>query len=452
MRRIGAQPKAQKRPAKERRPLECHPHLTVCALAILRRLSAGCQGSPTVRRYVSAMVAWLVTTFTLAQPLAFDEAIALADRSPALSAQASGVELRRELAESVPWLTSNPTLQVQPGARVSPSGASGPEIYVGVAQELSLSGAGSSRKTVALREVGADEAALALRRRTTRLTVAHAWLAAWATTSALAAAREELELTRQLNASVARGASVGGFTRVDVAVTKAYAAEAHLAELALEGEVFSRSVALGRALAAEMRGLPEVAAALPVIALEASQSAGLVEAATSSKSVQAARAEEDAARAHGAELEASRGTALQVGAFGWREGGGDVAALATLQLTLPAFERAQRERSVAAAGVAQAEGRVRTALVEERLDRLDALHELEHTAETRRVLEEELLPAASEAAEGMTRRFTAGEITAQELVVARRTLVSTRARVIRARADEVFARFRVAVLSQEVSR
>jgi outer membrane protein TolC len=398
------------------------------------------------------MVAWLVTILVVAQPLGFDEAIARADRSPALSAQASGLELRRELAESVPWVTSNPTLQVQPGARLSPTGATGPELYVGVAQELSLSGAGSSRKTAALREVDADEAALAVRRRAARLTVAQAWLAAWASTGALAAAREELALTQQLTASVVRGAAAGGFTRVDVAITKAYGAEAHLAELSLEGEAFSRSVALARALSTETPGLPEVAATLPVIALKASEHASLVESARSSNRVKAARADEDAARAHSAELEASRGASLQVGALGWREGGGDVAALAKLQLTLPAFERAQRERSVAAAGVAQAEGHVRTALVDERLDRLDALHELEHTAQTRRVLEDALLPAASEAVEGTTRRFIAGEVTAQELVLARRTLVSTKARVIRARADEVFARFRVVVLSQEVSR
>ena len=116
------------------------------------------------------------------------------------------------------------------------------------------------------------------------------------------------------------------------------------------------------------------------------------------------------------------------------------------------FERAQRERSVAAAAQSRAEGRTLTALADERAERVDALHELEHSLETLRVVEDELLPASREALDGMQRRFDAGEATAQELVLTRRALMSTKARHARAQADVVFARFHLSMLTSEVTR
>ncbi len=396
------------------------------------------------------MLVWALAV-TLAQPLTFDEALALAERNPVVQAQAEGVEARRSLAESVPWLVANPSVMVQPGWRRLQTGGTGPELYLGVTQDVSLAGAGRSRRETALKESAADGLELAIRRRILRLGTAQAWLALWAAQGALEAARREHTLIVDLHEKVARGAAAGGFTKVDVAVTRAYVAEAHLAELSLEGEVFSRGIALNRVLGRDDDDTL-VAGALPDIRLADVAPSEVLDAASRSSVVGAAAALTEATKAHGVELEAQRGTSLQVGALGWREGGGDLAAVGTLQLTLPVFERAQRERSANAAAQAQAQGRERAALVEERLERRDALHEVEHTAEVRKAVEDELLPAATDSADGIERRFAAGEATAQDVVMARRTLVATTARRIRARADEVFARFRLAVLSEEARR
>lgn len=398
------------------------------------------------------MVAWLVLVSVQAQALSFEEALRLADASPALTAASAAIEQRRALAEQVPWLTGNPSLILQPGGRRTAQGSAGPELYVGVTQDVSLAGAGASRRAAALAEVDADRLERHALARAVRLNTAQAWLSLWAAQDSLRAVREELALATEWQNKVLKGAEASGFTRVDVAVANAYHAEAHLAALSLEGEVFARGVALNRALARDALAPAIVTPTLPALEIPRHDDAQVLATSSDAAPVKTASAHVEAERARGHELEAARGTSLQVGALGWREGTGDLAAVATLQLTLPAFERAQRERSANAAAIARAEGRATASLAEERAERLDALHEVEHSAEVLHVTEVELVPAAQIALDGLQRRFDAGETTAQELVLARRALVAARARLARARADVAWARFRLSTLITEVSR
>lgn len=393
------------------------------------------------------MIAWFLMVTVPTQALSFEQTLSLAEAAPALGAASTAIDRRRALAEVIPWLTSNPSVLVQPGARRMSQGTVGPELYLGLTQDLSLAGAGVARRAAALAEVGADVEERTVLRRGLALAAAQAWLALWASQVALATAREELTLTQEWQARVAKGAQAGGFTRVDVAIANAYHAEAHLSALSLEGEVFVRGVGLNRVLGRDADGPAVATATLPVVAIDAAAVSTVIEAAGSSAPVRAAKATVEVERLKGAEAEASRGTSLQVGALAWREGGGDLAAVASLQLTLPVFERAHRERSVAVAALSRAEGRTRTALAEERAERVDALHELGHSLETLRVVEGELLPASREAQEGMQRRFDTGEATAQELVLTRRALMATKARHARAQADVIFARFHLATLT-----
>lgn len=394
------------------------------------------------------MIAWLLMVTVPAQPLSFEQAQALAEASPSLSAAATAIDRRRALAEVVPWLTSNPAVLVQPGGRRMAQGALGPELYLGVTQDVSLAGAGVARRAAALAEVNAEQEERAVLRRGLRLAAAQAWLSLWAAQSALEAAHEELTLTTSWQAKVARGAEAGGFTRVDVAVASAYHAEAHLTALSLEGEAFVRGVALNRVLGRDAERPALTEGAPPPLGEAAIESARVLRQADTAPPVRAAAAQVEVERLRADELGAARGSALQVGALAWREGGGDLAAVASLQLTMPLFERAQRERSAAAAALSRAEGRAQLVLAEERAERVDALHEVEHSAEVLRVIEGQLLPASREALDGMQKRFDAGETTAQELVLTRRALLTTRARHARARADVAFARFHLATLME----
>jgi outer membrane protein TolC len=408
------------------------------------------------------MLAWILLLSVPGQiaasppggPIDFAQALALARESPALLASEAAVARRAELTDQVPWLTFNPAVIAQPGVRRTAQGTIGPEGYLGLMQELSLAGAGSSRQRAARAELDAERLDHLALHRAIALNAAQAWFALWAAQTALAAANEELTLARDWDAKVARGAASGGFTRVDVAVANAYRAEAELAALSLQGEVFVRGVALNRALGLDASRPAVAASTLPAFdePAEAAQDEQVLAQAPNAPGARAAAAHLAAEKARGVELEAGKGSSLQVGALGWREGTGDLAAVATLQLSVPLFERAQRERSVNAATTSRAEGRAAAALIDERAERLDALHEVEHSAEVQRAIEQSLVPATRTALEGLERRFDAGEATAQDLVVARRALVSAKARLVRARADVAWARFRLATLVQEVVR
>jgi outer membrane protein TolC len=167
------------------------------------------------------MIAWFLMLTVPAQALSFEQTLSLAEAAPSLSAVSTAIERRRALAEVIPWLTSNPSVLVQPGARRMNQGAVGPEFYLGLSQDLSLAGAGVARRASALAEVGAETEERAVLRRGLTLAAAQAWLSLWAAQGALEAARAELTLTKDWQARVAKGAQAGGFTRVDVAVANA---------------------------------------------------------------------------------------------------------------------------------------------------------------------------------------------------------------------------------------
>jgi outer membrane protein, heavy metal efflux system len=394
------------------------------------------------------MTVEVILTLALAQPLAFDEALARADETPRLVGLQLAVERQAALAAQVPFVIANPAVFVQPGVRRLATGTTGPEAYVGVTQEVSVSGAGTSRAASAKAETEAASLDRTVQRRRLRLEVAQGWLALWAVQALLEAAQEESRLAKEWAAKVERGANAGGFTRVDLAVAKAWQAEAVLTALSLEGEVFSRGVALNRLLALSKLEPARTTKDLPP--LQPTVERPLVSSDVSkTPPVRAAIADAEAHRRRSFELLAGKGTSLQVGAMGWREGTGDLAAVATLQVTLPLFERAQRERAVAEAALTRAEALTDTIAAEELADRVDAHHELEHTAEVLAVIEQQLLPATLEAATGLQRRFDAGEANALELVLSRRTLVATRARRVSAQADVVLAQFRWSELSRE---
>jgi outer membrane protein TolC len=142
------------------------------------------------------------------------------------------------------------------------------------------------------------------------------------------------------------------------------------------------------------------------------------------------------------ETRAARGSELNVGALGWREGTGDLAAVATLELTMSLLEHGKRESSSAAALVARAEQDERKAVLDAQVERLRMIHEVEHTQQVLDTTEGGLLRAAETLADAQQRRFEAREGTSQDWVLARRAVLRARLEVASARAAVVLARFR----------
>lgn len=127
----------------------------------------------------------------------------------------------------------------------------------------------------------------------------------------------------------------------------------------------------------------------------------------------------------------------------FREGGGDVAVLATLDVDLPLFEAGERERATVAAEVALADGRAEQALVDARTQHAAVVHELEHAQQVVAVTEGQLLVAALALADAQHQRWLAREATAQEWIQARRAVLQAKVTTLQAQTAFALARFLV---------
>lgn len=386
----------------------------------------------------------LIAIVLASAPLRFDEALALADRSPLAVSSKRATERRREVSSSVSALVANPSITVQPGYRGSSLGG-GLEMMGSVALPLNLSGLGGARRETVGHELAHERLWARATLHSVRLTTAGAWLQLWAAQGVLEEARREFELARALGERFERAARSGAVTKVDSASMRAWVAEAQLAVLTAEGEAFEAGVQLNRALGRDASSPASADAQLPEVpvASETALSQSLA-SAERSPSAELARASVEVEEARVKETLASKGSWLQVGIAGGREGSGDLVALGTLGLTLPTFERGEREAAPLVAAAARSEGDRQVAIAEARAQHVQVVHELEHTRETLEVLEQALVPATEEAALGVQRRLEGGESTVQELILARRAALNARSRKLRAQAAHALARFRAA--------
>ena len=384
----------------------------------------------------------LLGLMLVTHPLAFSDALARAERAPAVQASREVSAERARYGKELSRLTANPVLSVQPGVRDMNTGGTGAEVYLGLSQRFNLGGlAGKRRDTVAL-EMAEDEASTRATRLTVRRTVAEAWLACWQAQEELRAAEQEGALARQLVAQLATLVQAGEATHVELEQARAWQAEAHVVELSARGRGFEAGMALSRALGSEQPQPEAVSDDLPSIDLPdlavLAQRRDVLEGVAA---VELARTTAQAERARLEEVHAARAPTMAVGAMGWREGGGDLAAVATLEVELPAFEHGERERSVQAAAVARAAHAARATELGARLDRTLALHDVEHTGELLEAIEHELLVAAEAMAGAEQKRFDAREATARDLVIARRAVLKARLDMLHARVAHVLARF-----------
>jgi outer membrane protein TolC len=398
------------------------------------------------------MLALLFSALVSAEPLAFEAALALAERVPEVEADVRAGEARDELADEVHRVTYNPLVQVQPGVRRMASGGRAGEVYVNVYQRFSLTGAGRERQAAVRSEQRHDHALIGLGKELARRRIAQAWLMRWAAQSALAEAEAEVRIAEELSARTARTFAAGESTRVDVAAIQSWAAEAALFALTGEGEAFDTGVVLAQALGSPEAGSLAVRAEAPAIDLPSHEWLDrLIAAAPRAPEVVAANAGAGSEAARLREVHATKGANFALGGMGWREGSGDVAGVGTLELEIPVFERGQRERAAQAANSARAAGHARVVEVAEAARRIRLVHELEHSQAVVDVLDARLVRAAEDLAIGQEKRFMAREATALEWVLARQKLLRARIDLVRARAAHLYARFLVSEAAKELT-
>lgn len=146
-----------------------------------------------------------------------------------------------------------------------------------------------------------------------------------------------------------------------------------------------------------------------------------------------------------------RGTNLLLGVEVRRESPDGFLALGTVGLTLPVFDRGERERSVSEARAARLEGEKRAATIDARTEMALAFHEVEHTGEIVAAVKGELLPALVEAADAREQLFRAGDGTMVDVLTARRRVLAAKARLVRAQAANAWAKVKVWMLLAELA-
>lgn len=380
-----------------------------------------------------------------AQPLSFADAMQRSQKAPGVREVEAALSVKRAVDRELGTMTHNPQLSFESGYR-NDTGGRGVVVQAAVQQGFHLSGYAAARR----RSIQNEEAALVTEVRAAllrqRLGVARLWTELWGTAQAEQLTRSEAELARQALLRTERLAQGGAATQVDVATARSYLAEVEARRLAIEGEAVEQGLALGRWLglgeAVSPQGEPEEASVpaltQPLVAEALRRSALLPEPTLR-------RAADQVERSRAREVTAQRGTQLWIGAMALHEPTAPWAAFGTLALSLPLFDRGERERadflSTAARLRIGAEAAESSAQVELR----QALHDVEHFAGLSKLLDETLLPSSSREVALRERLLALGDGTILEVLLARRSLVAARAQAVRVRASLAGSRHRLAL-------
>lgn len=403
-------------------------------------------------RYIPRMSSWLVIPIvanlavaaqTPSKKISFDEAIGLSIQAPHVRGAERAVEEKHALRGQISTMTSNPQLYLQPGYRVAPVPNQGVEVQASVMQSWNLAGLSSARITTARLEestLSAQARALAL---TQRLDAARAWIDLWCAERVLEVVTREAALGGEFVRLVEKAAAASAVTKADVADARAYHAETRLSVIAAEGEMNERGLLLARVLAAPADPLSSAGDLPAAPVLVGKNRHEMLQKVAQLPTVQSKALEAEVERARHAEEKAARGSTLSLGVYLQRDSPGGFVGYGAVGLTLPVFDRGERERSVVVARAAQLEGEAKREVANAAVDLALGLHEIDHTQDVVDAISGAMIPALEEAVASRMRIFEAGEATLLEVITARRNLVNARGRLERARAQNAWARVKV---------
>ena len=418
----------------------------------------------TVSRLHRAWVLVLVTSQGLAMPsmpqsdhegtpVTFDQALGLADSSPAVLGAQSAVEEQRRVAGVGVVHGGQPQPHGSAGSRAGPARQSVEVRRRGdspaIVESLGLPGNRKASLAAEGRLLSVEVRAAALSH---RLAAAQAWLELWAAERSLADALQEAALADEFSARMAKAAAAAAFTRAEAADARTYAAEAHVQAIAAQGEVIDRGFQLAAAMGrADPKPLMP-AGPLPAPPAPArSDWPALLEAAGKLPGGGGPHARSRCRARTGAGTPIARGWLLGTGVKGTRDYLGTWGVQAVVEVTVPVFDRGEREAAPQAAAAARSVGDHQEALAVAATELTRALHEVEHTGEVLAAVEKELLPAAAEGARVREASMQAGETTVLEVLVARRAWAAARARRTRAVALHAWAQVKVWMLLADLT-
>lgn len=379
------------------------------------------------------------------KPLTFAQSMQQAEASPPVKEVQAALSQRRAGTPKISSMTHNPQLSVEAGYR-DDTGGTGAVVQVAIQQGFYLSGYRAARRQSIDDETTAltNEVVFATFRQ--KLAVIRQWMALWAQEQVEQLAEEEVELAAQIVARTERLFQAGAATQLDVATAQTYLAEQRAQLLSAEGEVVEQGLSLGRTIgsneAVHAAGNPDPVTLPPLlpslIAEAVRRIAQLPEPRQKWSQVQVEHA-------HAHEAVTQRGSQLWLGALALREPTAPYAVFGTLSLSIPAFDRGQREQTEFLAGAARQKVAAQAAEQSAQIELKQTLHDVEHFGQLSKILDETLLPAAQKQVALRERLQQAGDGTILEVLLSRRSLVSARAQAARARASLASSQHRLAL-------
>lgn len=377
--------------------------------------------------------------------ITFAETLLRCKEAPSVRAVAESLRVKRSLDENLGAMVANPQVTVQAGYR-NDTGGQGADVQLSIQQGLNLAGFAKARRRTAELESAALQAEWQAALLQERLGAVRLWSELWGAEQAEENASEEVELAKQLLLRTERLFAGGAVTQVDVATAKTYLAEVQTRHLSIEGEVVELGLSLSRWLgqsgalhAVGQPHEPKLPKLDDTLVSEALRRLGeLPEPLRRRLGEQSERAKAD-------ETAAERGTQLSVGAMVLREPTAPWAAFGTLSLSLPVFERGQRERANLMATAARRKIESEAALSEAQGDFRQLLHDVSHFGDLAKLIGETLLPSAEREVSLRERLLLAGDGTVLEVLQARRAYLTARTQAARVQASLLGSRQRMAL-------
>jgi cobalt-zinc-cadmium efflux system outer membrane protein len=382
-----------------------------------------------------------------AQSVSFDEAIGLADTTPAVRAEERALETRRAGDARISDVTEASRLYVMPGVRVITEQDQGFEGQIQIGHSWNLAGLADTQRRTARGERDAREARARATALAQRLMAARTWLSLREAEAHLVTARDALGIATRVLERTERAAAAGVATRADVAEAQAYVSEARAVVLAVQGELVDAQVELGAALGrADVEALA-TAGPLPSPPIpDAAEIERLLADVDHIPEVVAARLSALVARAREAEVAAVRGPRLDADVMVYRESPNGLMIFGQLGVTLPLADLAARERALVQEEAELRDGTAEEAALAWRREAHRVAHEVEHTAAVATSYRTELVPSLEALLAARERQLAAGETTVLVVLDATRRLVEARAALARAETEHAWAATRAWLL------
>jgi len=378
---------------------------------------------------LSALMSTLVALGVVGQApaprkLTFDQSIQLSKQHPGHRGLDAALQARQAHDAKLSVMASDPTVSVNPGYRLNPSGSEGLELAVQVSQSWNLANLGGRRKESAQRERAALTAALRADALTRRVGAARAWIELRVREEDERRVARELEVAQELAGRLQLGVSSGAVLRADVAEAKAYTAEIREGQLDAEGGRVHAELDLAEALglAPPIEFVTDGPWPSPQLPSEA-RWPGFIKQAEQLPKVRQAALTRIAAEAQAKEADAQGAWQLTTQMGFIRESPSSHIVSVGVGVKLPIFNASQRSRSKAAARVAQARAQEQAAGRSAGRALAMALHEVKHERERLAVAKGELLPALQELVDLRTRSFQRGQGTILEMFRAKQRLL-----------------------------